>query len=267
MLIRALGILYPVQVCVGPAEGSLRLPFPCWCFEPLLLLVYLHKSWLLVKCMSWLRAGSPQSCVRFSKETQDYLGSRSPTCVCLPAAPLSPVSKALQVSGCDHPISVTGHLRAQSWDSAVTCCRTSLSSTRAEQWMDQPKGEGVIEQNQDMSQAQSRMEGRPSSISRGLQRENVGTKGETEHFPERRERDMVLQIWNFDQTQDKMNGKHCTSDTLVKCLTPNTRKQPKSFQRVWHPTSLSQSTYLKTVEPNIESLREVHYQVDGDESI
>lgn len=89
-------------------------------------------------------------------------------------------------------------------------------------------------------------------------------KGETEHFPERRERDMVLQIWNPDHTQDKMNGKRCVSDTLVKCLTPNTRKQPKSFQSVWHLTSLTQSTLLKTVEPNIESLREVDNQVDGD---
>ena len=89
-------------------------------------------------------------------------------------------------------------------------------------------------------------------------------KGETERFPERRERDMVLQIWNFDQTQDKMSGKRCVSDTLVNCLTPNTRKQPKSFQSVWHLTSLSQSTFLKTVEPNIESLREVDNQVDGD---
>lgn len=184
MLLRALGILYPVQVCVGPAEGSLSLPFPCWCFEPLLLLVYLHKRWLLVKCMSWLSAGSLLSCVRFSKETQDYLGSRSPTCVCLPAASLSPVSKALQVSGCDHPISVTGHLRAQSWDSAVTCCRTSLSSTRAEQWMDQPKGEGVIEQNQDMSQAQSRMEGRPAP-SAGVSRERTWAQREKQNIFQR----------------------------------------------------------------------------------
>ena len=88
--------------------------------------------------------------------------------------------------------------------------------------------------------------------------------GETERFPERRERNMVLQIWIFDQTQFKMNGKRCVSDTLVKCLTPNTRKQPKSFQRVWHLTSLSQSTYLKTVQPTLESLRKVDYQADGD---
>ena len=156
-----MGLLYPVQVCVGPAEGSLRLPFPCWCFEPLLLLVYLHKSLLLVKCMSWLRAGSPLSCVRVSKQTQDSSRVPEPH-PCVPAgSPLPPVHGSAG--------EWTWHRRAQSWDGAATCCRTSLSSNRAQQWTDQPKGEGASEKNQDMSQAQSRMEGRSSCVRRGLQ--------------------------------------------------------------------------------------------------